>query len=82
MERAEMSSRICRMKSDIEEMLAGDGLEPCFRADLQSIYAHVRLMYIELGLDIAEDHPRKTRMSTAAIMNESGFDPDFREKAQ
>lgn len=40
------------MKSDIVEMLADEELEPFIKCNLESIDAHVTILYNELGLDV------------------------------
>ncbi len=52
MELSEISSKISAIKNDVDAMLALEDLEPCIKADLESIQAHVHLLYNELGLDI------------------------------
>ena len=52
MEREEIMEKAMMLKK-ISEELKNAG-EPCIRANAESVYAHARLMCIELGLDIDE----------------------------
>ncbi len=51
MEYAEISQKIASIKTDLDKMLSQKDLEPCISSCLESILAHVNLLYIELGLD-------------------------------
>lgn len=52
MERGEMSVRIRKIRSELEELLQAEAQEPCIRSNLEAALEHIELLYIELGLDV------------------------------
>ena len=52
MDYAEISAKVSAMQSSILEMLSQEDLEPAIRAGLEATEAHVKLLCIELGLDV------------------------------
>lgn len=55
MDSAKIRENIKRMKNELSEMLAAEDIEPFLRCNLESIDAHVTILYNELGLDVDED---------------------------
>ena len=51
MDRKELTETIRHMKKDLDRLLSGGELEPFAKCNLESIEAHVTLLYNELGLD-------------------------------
>ncbi len=52
MDRKVIDDKVRRMKADIIEMLSDKELEPFIKCNLESIDAHVTILYNELGLDV------------------------------